>query len=311
LKLLLRLACLLGLVSTLVFCWPMGSHAASASPSTSGYWLMAGDGGVFSFGAPFYGSAASDVSRCPPNPPGRSMPRGSCWSMASTPDHAGYWILNAYSGAIYPYGDAVSYGQPADTSSYHGGADLWPNSIGIVPTPDGGGYWVLEEGLSGLGSVQGFGDAAFFADEATSSHGTGHAGTPVAMAATSDGKGYWIVDSDGGVFTFGDATFYGSMGGRHLNAPVVGVAATPDGNGYWLASSDGGVFTFGDAVFRGSMGGKPLNEPMIGIAANPDGTGYWTAASDGGVFSFGDASFLGSMGSQHLNQPIFDIAASG
>jgi hypothetical protein len=30
------------------------------------------------------------------------------------------------------------------------------------------------------------------------------------MAATPTGKGYWFVAADGGVFTFGDAPFYGS-----------------------------------------------------------------------------------------------------
>jgi len=49
----------------------------------------------------------------------------------------------------------------------------------------------------------------------------------VGMAATTDGKGYWLVASDGGVFAFGDATYDGSMGGTHLNAPVVGIAAYP------------------------------------------------------------------------------------
>jgi hypothetical protein len=34
----------------------------------------------------------------------------------------------------------------------------------------------------------------------------------VGMAATPDGKGYWLVASDGGVFTFGDANFDGSLG---------------------------------------------------------------------------------------------------
>ena len=37
------------------------------------------------------------------------------------------------------------------------------------------------------------------------------------------------------------------MGGRPLNAPVVGIAATPDGGGYWEVASDGGIFAFGDA----------------------------------------------------------------
>jgi hypothetical protein len=34
------------------------------------------------------------------------------------------------------------------------------------------------------------------------------------------------VASDGGIFTFGDATFLGSTGGMHLNQPIVGMAAT-------------------------------------------------------------------------------------
>ena len=75
------------------------------------------------------------------------------------------------------------------------------------------------------------------------------------MAATPDGKGYWLVASDGGIFTFGDAAFYGSTGALTLNRPIVGMAATPDGKGYWLVASDGGIFTFGDAAFFGSDGG--------------------------------------------------------
>ena len=54
------------------------------------------------------------------------------------------------------------------------------------------------------------------------------------MAATPDGKGYWLVASDGGVFTFGDAGFFGSTGNIALNQPIVGMAATPAAKGYWL-----------------------------------------------------------------------------
>jgi hypothetical protein len=121
--------------------------------------------------------------------------------------------------------------------------------------------------------------------------------------------GYQMVGSDGGIFSFGDAAFDGSMGGRPLNSPVVGIAATPDGNGYWEVASDGGIFAFGDAGFYGSMGGSPLNAPIVGIAATPDGKGYWEVASDGGIFAFGDAGFNGSMGGSHLNSPIVALAA--
>ena len=69
----------------------------------------------------------------------------------------------------------------------------------------------------------------------------------VGMAPSASENGYWLVASDGGVFNYGDASFYGSMGGQTLNKPIVGMAATPDGGGYWLVASDGGVFNFGDA----------------------------------------------------------------
>jgi hypothetical protein len=74
----------------------------------------------------------------------------------------------------------------------------------------------------------------------------------VGIAATPDGKGYWEVASDGGIFAFGDAGFYGSMGGKPLNGPIVGLAADPAG-GYWMTGQDGGVFAFGNALYYGRV----------------------------------------------------------
>ena len=124
----------------------------------------------------------------------------------------------------------------------------------------------------------------------------------VGMAATRDGRGYWEVASDGGLFAFGDAHFYGSTGAFPLNRPVVGMAATPDGRGYWEVASDGGIFAFGDAHFYGSTGAIRLNQPVVGMAATPDGRGYWLVAADGGIFAFGDAHFYGSTGSHPPQQ---------
>ena len=132
----------------------------------------------------------------------------------------------------------------------------------------------------------------------------------VGMAATPGGGGYWLVASDGGIFTAGDAAFYGSLGNIHLNRPIVGMAATPDGGGYWLVASDGGIFAMGDASFYGSLGNIHLNRPIVGMAATPDGGGYWLVASDGGIFAMGDASFYGSLGNIHLNRPIVGMAAT-
>jgi predicted lipoprotein with Yx(FWY)xxD motif len=119
-------------------------------------------------------------------------------------------------------------------------------------------------------------------------------GPAIAGVTTPDGRGYWMATANGGVFTFGDAGFFGSAGNVHLAAPIVGLAATPDGRGYWLVASDGGVFSYGDAGFFGSAGGTHLAAPIFAITATPDGHGYWLFASDGGIFTYGDAGFYGS-----------------
>src|SRR5260221_7836396 len=51
----------------------------------------------------------------------------------------------------------------------------------------------------------------------------------VGIAATHTGKGYWLLASDGGIFSYGNAHFYGSTGAMHLNQPVVGIAPAPTG----------------------------------------------------------------------------------
>jgi hypothetical protein len=137
----------------------------------------------------------------------------------------------------------------------------------------------------------------------------GSVGSDVLIAAAPTFSGYWEVASDGGLFSFGGAGFYGSMGGQSLNQPVVGMAPTNDRLGYFEVASDGGLFAFGDAKFQGSMGGKPLNKPVVGMAMDPATGGYWEVASDGGLFAF-NAPFFGSMGGQPLNSPVVGIAVT-
>ena len=74
--------------------------------------------------------------------------------------------------------------------------------------------------------------------------------------------------ADGGVFAFGDASFFGSTGALHLVAPVVGAAASSDGGGYRLVAADGGVFSFGDATIAGSLGGVTLAAPIVATAGS-------------------------------------------
>jgi hypothetical protein len=60
-----------------------------------------------------------------------------------------------------------------------------------------------------------------------------------------------LVASDGGIFSFGSAPFYGSTGAIVLNRPIVGLAVDDSTGGYWLVASDGGIFSF-DAPFFGA-----------------------------------------------------------
>ena len=82
----------------------------------------------------------------------------------------------------------------------------------------------------------------------------------------SSNEGFWLLGRDGGVFSFGTAQFFGSIGNIPLNRQIVGMAAEPDGTGYWFVAADGGIFSFGDARFAGSTGNIRLNRPIVGIA---------------------------------------------
>jgi subtilase family serine protease len=216
------------------------SAGSSCTKGLPGYWLVASDGGIFSFGhAGFYGSTGALTLNRP------------IVGMAQTPDGGGYWLV-ASDGGIFSFGDAGFHGST-------GALRLNRPIVGMAATPDGGGYWLVASD----GGIFSFGDAGF--------HGSAGAlslNKPiVGMAAVPGGGGYWLVASDGGIFAFGNAGFHGSTGGTALNRPIVGISATADGAGYWLVGSDGGVFTFGDARFFGSTGALTLNRPIVGMAS--------------------------------------------
>jgi hypothetical protein len=194
--------------------WLVPTHASAApSPPTPGYWLVGADGGVFSFGAPFYGSGTTPPGPCgfSPQPPSTLNAALGCAAIASTPSGNGYWLLNAYRWAT-AFGQA---GQPDQTgcTGLNGAKGSW---TGIASSPTGNGFFLA----SANGAVVGCGDAVTFGGLTSETLNA----PVVGMAATPDGKGYWLVASDGGVFSFGTAPFEGSMGGKHINAPVVGIA---------------------------------------------------------------------------------------
>jgi hypothetical protein len=165
-----------------------------------------------------------------------------------------------------------------------------------------------------VGSLSSVGGATVVAASSTSVNTVTPYRASVVMAAVPDGKGYWMAGIDGGVFSFGDAQYYGSLPGIGISvSDVVAIASTPDGKGYWLVGADGGLFTFGDAQFYGSLPGvlgRAAPSPVTGFAPTPDGHGYWMVTSDGGIFTFGDAQFYGSLPGIHITPNGARIAQS-
>ena len=120
------------------------------------------------------------------------------------------------------------------------------------------------------------------------------------MAATPDGRGYWLVASDGGIFAYGDAVFYGSAGGNHFDQPMVVIAATPDGRGYWLVG-------FGRRRLRlwrrrrlTGRRRRPASPPQLSAwPPRPTARATGWRSKMAAVFHFGDAANLGSAYPRH------------
>jgi hypothetical protein len=264
-----------------------------------------------------------------------------CWAVGTTTDsngNASTTLVDQWNGSAWSTTPSPAPTTPADLLSAVtcvDATDCWAtgatnaasaqnnNNNNTSPTPFienwNGSAWSVDPSpnvmvfgyLSGLTCVRGTGCfAAGLTATIANNNETFQTLIEQLQVPAAGNQGLWMTGSDGGVFAFGTAGYYGSAGGAHLNKPIVGMAATPDGGGYWLVASDGGVFSFGDATFYGSAGGFALNKPIVGMAATPDGGGYWLVASDGGVFSFGDATFYGSTGSIVLNKPIVGMAAT-
>ena len=132
--------------------------------------------------------------------------------------------------------------------------------------------------------------------------------TTVVPPPVGPGTGYWLAASDGGIFPFGDAPGYGTLGNIVLNKPIVSIAAPPDGGGYWMAASDGGVFSFGNAAFFGSSSGSS-SSPVTAITSSSSGNGYWLSTAAGNIFAFGDAPQFGSAYPDHPNASLIGMSA--
>jgi hypothetical protein len=272
---------------------PGASDSTPGSPTTHsvGYWVAGSD--VASADA--FGDAVQ------PTPGAVIVPSAPVVGITADPAGFGYWTVSA-DGNVYPFGEATSHGTAV---AVHPVAPI----VAIVSTRSGQGYWLAGRD----GGIFTFGDAPFYGsgiDEDPSpvvglaptgfhtdpgyliAHSDGSvflhvAGSSsrlnppilglvapiVGIASTPSEMGYYLAAADGGVFTFGDAHFGGSLGGIHLNAPVTGITARYDG-GYWLVAADNGVFSFGGAPFLGTLEGTAHAGagPAVGMAATPDPT---------------------------------------
>jgi hypothetical protein len=195
--------------------------------NTGGYWLVAADGGVFSFNAPFYGSAVP------------LDPRAPIVGGATDLNSQGYWLVGA-DGGVFSFNEPF-YGSAATLK-------LAKPVVGMTYDPATGGYW-----LAGAdGGVFSY-NAPYYGSAATLALRQ----PAVGIAALSDGSGYRLAAADGGVFTYGPgANFYGSAATLPLARPVVAIGDDTGTDGYWLFASDGGVFTYGPfPSFYGSAAG--------------------------------------------------------
>jgi hypothetical protein len=221
----------------------------------------------------------------------------------------GYWLVGS-DGGIFSFGSAPFHGST-------GNLVLQRPVVGISPTAGNGGYWLVATD----GGVFSFGNASFYGSIPGIGLAPANSTSPkrlnapiVGMVPSADQKGYFMVGADGGVFSFGDATFEGSC-------PAIGgcvgaaVAVMPDGTGkgYWIVTKSGHVYSFGDATYYGAPG--PQAAAVTSAVRTANGRGYWILLANGTVDAYGNAANLGgptgSTGGANPASAIFATADGG
>jgi len=145
----------------------------SPTSTGQGYWLVASDGGIFTYGdAPFLGSTGNI---------GLNQP---IVGMSVTPTGRGYWLVAA-DGGIFTFGDAAFLGST-------GNIRLNRPVTGMTATPSGNGYWMVASD----GGIFTFGDAAF-----RGSTGSMNLSAPIA-GMIPRGTGYTLIGQDGQLYPF-------------------------------------------------------------------------------------------------------------
>ncbi len=287
---------------------PVGSSAREAG-TQQGYYLLTTAGALHTFGdAMSWGDlAAIPLTR-------------DIVDMCLGPNGRGYTLISD-EGANFTFGPTSCVPASPGALALRDGESF----VAIQAHPAGQGSWAFTShgrvitggsepgGLLGIMPLRHHGDLL--------AHNLN--GRVIAAIATPTGGGYYMLGSDGGVFAFGDAAYWGSiqqllndtLGGvlatEWLNAPIVGIVPTPSGLGYWLVAADGGVFAFGDAWFVGSIPGVLAPGATLNAAIDSMvtyGDGYLMVAKDGGVFNFSNQPFEGSLGANPPSHHVIAVA---
>jgi L,D-peptidoglycan transpeptidase YkuD (ErfK/YbiS/YcfS/YnhG family) len=213
----------------------------AATHDGGGYWLVASDGGIFSFGdAPFHGSTGAIHLNQP------------IVGLSATPDGGGYWLV-ASDGGIFSFGDAPFHGST-------GGIHLNQPIVGMSASSGGGGYWLV----AADGGVFTFGDATFLGsatseltsllvDQLASTAGAGQVIVVDAPSASSTTATLYTFENDG-------------SGWYQVFAPMAAV----DGVNGWVPAT---ARTEGDGATP--EGVFAIGATMYGVNANPGTKFAW------------------------------------
>ena len=183
----------------------------AATPGGRGYWLVASDGGVFSFGDAALLRAPWAAQRLTEPVVG----------MAGAPGGGGYWLV-ASDGGVFSFGDAPFLGSM-------GAVHLNAPVVGMAATPSGRGL------LAGLGRRRG---VQLRRCRLLRLDGRAAAPNPItAIAATPDGGGYWLLPST--------ESPVGHPCTRRQRTGRVALQQRLSSLGYWLGTPDG---AFGDTT---------------------------------------------------------------
>ena len=155
--------------------------------------MVGSDGGVFTFGDARFEGSCPGIGGC------------SGAAVAVMPDASGkgYWVVTQ-TGHVYSFGDATYYGAPGPQASPVTAASAHAER-GRLPDPLGQRdrlrvrQW---RGAWGAGR----------AHRVRTGHGHLH---------HRRWRGYWVATANGGVYTYGDAPYDGSMAGTRLNGSII------------------------------------------------------------------------------------------